>query len=360
MINLDLPPILKRCFEKAKPGGSILTLGRQTVGFGHEAIAGYQADGLFDTAAADRLRLAPLTQETLLGAMGFGAVHSLDVSDYEGCTHVFDLNRADLPSAWRGVYSVVYDGGTLEHVFDFATALRNCIEMIEPGGLFVHIGPMNNWPDHGFYQFSPTLWFDFFVQNGFELLASARIRLSHNAEGGEYYAVDPMPPYEAAAQARAPERDVHVVVARKPEHAAAPWRTPSQSIYDVRHGRLADRIEIAAFHPFDVVGGRIVQRPERRLPVAPDKMASIPGGGRRVNVREFGAPGGTERRPFRSPLVVIEDGVALPFVVSSPDAVSDGPPGRFCHRGAWMYFTASDGSDPRDNGRRYEMLCPSD
>ncbi|HMN71510.1 MAG TPA: hypothetical protein PKA55_06535 [Rhodoblastus sp.] len=360
MINIDLPPVLKLCFQQAKPGGSILTLGRQTVGFGHEAIDGYLADGLFDVAAAERLRRAPLTQETVLEAMGFGAVHSLDVSDYEGCTHVFDLNRVDLPSAWRGAYSVVYDGGTLEHVFDFATALRNCIELLEPLGLFVHIGPMNNWPDHGFYQFSPTLWFDVFVQNGFELLASARIRLSQDAARGEFYAVDLLPPYEAASQPRGPDRDVHVVVARKPAQADSPWRTPSQSIYDVRHGRPTDRIEMATFHPFVVVGGRIAPRPARRSPIAPDRMVKAPGGARRVEVRDLGFAGGTQRRPFRSPLVVMEDDAPLPFVACSPEAVAEGPPGRFCQRGWWMYFTASDGSDPRANGRRYELRFPVD
>ena len=51
------------------------------------------------------------------------------------------------------------DSGSLEHVFNISQALRNCLEMVESGGHFISIGPANNAMGHGFYQFSPELYF---------------------------------------------------------------------------------------------------------------------------------------------------------------------------------------------------------
>jgi hypothetical protein len=39
------------------------------------------------------------------------------------------------------------------------------------GGRVIHHVPINNWVDHGFYQFSPTLFFDFYQANGFDDLS---------------------------------------------------------------------------------------------------------------------------------------------------------------------------------------------
>ena len=67
-------------------------------------------------------------------------------------------------------FSVVHDGGTLEHVFNYLNALRNCMELVKLGGrLFIH-APANNWCGHGFYQFSPELFYRALSpQNGFEV-----------------------------------------------------------------------------------------------------------------------------------------------------------------------------------------------
>ena len=51
------------------------------------------------------------------------------------------------------------DAGSLEHVFDVPTAIRNCMRMVAPGGYFLAITPANNTMGHGFYQFSPELFY---------------------------------------------------------------------------------------------------------------------------------------------------------------------------------------------------------
>jgi 2-polyprenyl-3-methyl-5-hydroxy-6-metoxy-1,4-benzoquinol methylase len=55
----------------------------------------------------------------------------------------------------RQRYSVVYDGGKLEHVFNQPQALKNCMEMVRVGGYFLQTNTANKFMGHGFWQFSP-------------------------------------------------------------------------------------------------------------------------------------------------------------------------------------------------------------
>lgn len=108
--------------------------------------------------------------EAFLRHLGAQEVHSYDVSAYEGASHLHDMN-VDIAAELRDRYSLVVDGGSLEHVFNFPVALRNCMEMVRPGGHFLGIGPTNNFMGHGFYQFSPELYFrTFSPQNGFRVV----------------------------------------------------------------------------------------------------------------------------------------------------------------------------------------------
>jgi len=96
--------------------------------------------------------------ESLFRDLGAKSVDSIDASEFEGATILADLNKP-LPADLRRRFSVVFDGGTLEHVFDVATALRSCADLVERGGHYIAVAPANNWPGHGFYQFSPELFF---------------------------------------------------------------------------------------------------------------------------------------------------------------------------------------------------------
>jgi len=109
---------------------------------------------------------------------------TLDVSDYEDAEHIHDLNHP-VPPALANRFGVIIDGGTLEHVFDPAQTLRNMKAMLKPGGRIIHMNPMNNWAEHGYYQLSPTLFHDFYVTNGFEFVECLVIGVGRvSAEGG--------------------------------------------------------------------------------------------------------------------------------------------------------------------------------
>ncbi len=109
--------------------------------------------------------------EPLLTYLGARDVHSFDFSAYEGATHLCDMNR-EVPAGAKEHYTTVLDGGSLEHVFNFPMAIRNCMEMVRVGGHYLGITPANNFMGHGFYQFSPEMYFSVFTrENGFELIS---------------------------------------------------------------------------------------------------------------------------------------------------------------------------------------------
>jgi SAM-dependent methyltransferase len=124
---------------------------------------------------ADRAEVARMVAEHggfaegFLRILGAQRVTALDGSPYEGAALVHDLNEP-VPEHLHDRFTVVLDGGTLEHVFDFPTAIRSCMEMVKLGGHFLAITPTNNFMGHGFYQFSPELFFRVFDEaNGFSV-----------------------------------------------------------------------------------------------------------------------------------------------------------------------------------------------
>jgi hypothetical protein len=107
--------------------------------------------------------------EGLFAHLGAREVHAFDVSPYEGAGHIHDMNLP-IPDRYKEQFSLVFDGGSLEHVFNFPVAIKNCMEMVRVGGHYLSILPANNFFGHGFYQFSPELFFNVFKEeNGFEV-----------------------------------------------------------------------------------------------------------------------------------------------------------------------------------------------
>lgn len=99
---------------------------------------------------------------------GTSIVDSMDYSNYEGATIVHDLNLAVAEDLTQK-YDTVLDLGTTEHVFNTSQVLENCDKMIKFGGRIIHVLPANNFNGHGFYQFSPELFFSFYSKsNGYE------------------------------------------------------------------------------------------------------------------------------------------------------------------------------------------------
>jgi hypothetical protein len=111
-----------------------------------------------------------VSDEFFFRFIGFDSIQSVDQAitggAYEGASIAFDLNYPGLGEA-AGQNQLVYDGGTMEHVFNTNCVFRNIFEALAVGGYIVHNSPTNNTVDHGFYQFSPTLFLDYYATNGY-------------------------------------------------------------------------------------------------------------------------------------------------------------------------------------------------
>lgn len=105
--------------------------------------------------------------ERFLERAGFRAIRSLDASKYEGAEIIHDLN-APIPNELRGSTRFLYSNGTIEHVFNIATALHNITQLLCVGGTALLTAPANGQCGHGFYQLSPEFFYRFFEVNGFE------------------------------------------------------------------------------------------------------------------------------------------------------------------------------------------------
>ncbi len=161
--------------------GSVVTFGVQGVQSGYdEAVALLSKAGKsIAPVPPEEIRLDDLTryrhtihQDVLFRLLGFGSVESIDFFPDEKPTHVLDLNRP-VPAPMLEKFDLVFDGGTSEHCFATSEALCNAMRLVKAGGRVIHHSPLNNWVDHGFYQFSPTIFFDFYEANGFDQIAMA-------------------------------------------------------------------------------------------------------------------------------------------------------------------------------------------
>lgn len=327
-----------------------MTLGRQTLGFSREDLLALQGED----RQVGHLPIAPgpsrIDQEELLGALGFEHVHSIDVSAYEGATYIHDLNDPDLPESLRGKYRVVFSGGTLEHVYHFPNAMRSALSMLEPGGLLLHLGPMNNWIDHGFYQFSPTLWFDFAHANDIDVEHSMLIE--RREEERMAFVVDPLYPGEGNS-VRAAGRCLHIVSLR-PRRRLAQIVVPKQSMYLGKHGDGGISFALRPTLPCEIIDGRVMWRERRHLALPAARLEPI---GEGMYAMATNAMGGTGGRPFRSGAVVLDDGRPLRRVVSQLELIAEFA-GSYCHLERRIAFSTFDGSDPRSNGRQYVLSMP--
>lgn len=107
--------------------------------------------------------------ESFLRYIGATTIDSIDVSSYEQASILHDMNQP-MPEQWNEQFSLLLDGGSLEHVFNYPVALSNCLNAVRVGGHLVTITPANNLLGHGFYQISPELLFRVLSpENGYRL-----------------------------------------------------------------------------------------------------------------------------------------------------------------------------------------------
>ena len=89
--------------------------------------------------------------------LGASTIETLDYSPFEGASIIHDLNTP-IPDELKNRFDFIYDGGTIEHVYDIKTTMENIKGMLKVGGIFAGLSVADGCLGHGFYQFSPELY----------------------------------------------------------------------------------------------------------------------------------------------------------------------------------------------------------
>jgi hypothetical protein len=107
--------------------------------------------------------------EDMFKSFGFITTESIDYSSYENATIIHNMNLPYLENNTK--YDFIYDGGTIEHIFNIPQVLENIINLLAIDGIFCSVTVNNNLSGHGFYQFSPELFLSCFNPNyGMEII----------------------------------------------------------------------------------------------------------------------------------------------------------------------------------------------
>jgi hypothetical protein len=153
---------------------------------------------------------------SLLSLLGC-ELESVDIVAARGNEIIQDLNEP-VGQHLFGRYAAVIDAGTLEHCFNVAQAARNIAAMT---GVVLHLNPLNMY-NHGFYNFSPTWYQDFYETNGFVV---ERLEIVWNVAQAPSSA--PAPAFQRFQGV--PETSMLLAVARRREVREIRW--PTQKKY---------------------------------------------------------------------------------------------------------------------------------
>ena len=160
--------IVKELLPRLKNRGRVVSLARQRITCPPEDLKKYLDTAGFKTDSLDYAPGQTLTTRELFPALGFRHYDDIDFTPDEACTIVHDLNRP-IPESLRHRYDLVFEMGTMEHIFDVRMTFDNIIRLVKIGGTVFHLAPLT-FLNHGFYNFSFTIFYDVYRNNGFKNL----------------------------------------------------------------------------------------------------------------------------------------------------------------------------------------------
>jgi hypothetical protein len=207
----------------------VVTIGRQVLHLNEKELKSLLVQACIVNPGTKETYGVNVHAEKFLSLLGSSITDSLDASDYEGATLIQDLN-VPLEKNRFSKYSLLIDGGSLEHVFNFPVAVKNCMDLIETGGYYMGITPTNNFLGHGFYQFSPELYYRIFSEaNGFKMVKM--YLYADRKEAAFYEVTDPLALKQRVTMANAFPSYLFVL-AQKTEEKIVFQTIPQQSDYE--------------------------------------------------------------------------------------------------------------------------------
>lgn len=153
--------------------GEIVTIGKQSISLAPEFLAhvldqyGLQpkTQSVGINQADQHLAGASMDDQSFFDAFTTCRVHSADISPYEGATHVFDI-CGEVPAELRNRFDFVFDGGSLDNVFDPVRMLSNMAIMTKPGGRIFITAWSNSHPT-AYAKITPDWLMDYCAVNEF-------------------------------------------------------------------------------------------------------------------------------------------------------------------------------------------------
>lgn len=164
-----LPP-LARALIRNDAKGPVYAMGDQITWFTHAyALRVLKAAGLLRNASVSALpsphNPKMVSFRTVLAMLGFEEFYDIDINGRAALTLDFSQPLCD---ELRGRAGVVIDIGTCEHIFNLPQVFTNLIELLRPGGTILHLAPIS-WYNHGFVNFNPIWFKEFYQHNHFHL-----------------------------------------------------------------------------------------------------------------------------------------------------------------------------------------------
>lgn len=167
--------------------GPILTLGNQDIYASQketekmlldENIKFKRPTKIILSTSQDLVKLNPeaknyLHAKTFFNYLGISEKDYYDVDkfDFDKPKIIHDLEKP-FPQKYHNFFNFILDSGTLEHIFDIKAVMENIVKAVRIKGYVLQMIPASNFLNHGFYQFSPTFFYDFYTSNGFEIIES--------------------------------------------------------------------------------------------------------------------------------------------------------------------------------------------
>ncbi|MBL9117180.1 MAG: hypothetical protein JNJ83_19395 [Verrucomicrobiaceae bacterium] len=225
------------------PFQRVLMLGRQT------SLLSVDVVDHVNRAYGTRLQSGLATEkwaEPFFQQLGAGEVSSLDYSDYEGAQYTHDMNQPWPNGTPPGQFDVVFDGGTLEHVFNLSQGLLNAMSLVRVGGHYLGASPGDGWLGHGFHQLQPELFFRFFTsERGFVIKGVWLAEFGREPESSHLFKLKD--PAECGCRNLVPGRRplTILVCAEKTTEVAVPPVWPGQSNYTAMWQGSSETSEMA-------------------------------------------------------------------------------------------------------------------
>lgn len=173
--------------KKYKFSGPVLTLGNQDIYATKEDIKKWAKEENIQINKPNKILYSTSGDVPKINEEAARYIHAKTFFEFLGIKEedYFDIDKFDfdkpkiihdlqipIDPRFHNFFNFIIDSGTLEHIFDVRAVMENISKMTKVGGYILQLIPAQNFLNHGFYQFSPTFFYDFYANNGFKIVES--------------------------------------------------------------------------------------------------------------------------------------------------------------------------------------------